>query len=106
MKGTDEVLFDDDGDDSSQTGDDYTSHVMQLSRDRDMSDSDEFDSDSSSDEEQKRRSKRQEQKIEEKYEEWGRLEGRNKYHGTDVETNREGYDAGVLITNLIKNNIY
>jgi len=98
MKGSDVVPF---GDSDSEGADQYNvtdmkHHVMQLSKDRELSESsDDFDSDSSDDEEQIQNEKKREKRLDDKYEEWGRLAGRNKYHGSDVQTNRETYESAI-----------
>lgn len=93
MKGTDEIRFDD-NDYEDQDGSTNANHVLQLSSERNMMSDDSDDYLSSSDEEVKQKVKQREKKLDEKYEEWGRYGGKNKYHGTDIVTNQEGYDAG------------
>lgn len=97
MAGTDEVRFDDnDSDDNNDQDDRFnTKRVLQLTSEKNMMSDDSDDYLSSSDEEVKARSRQKEKRLDEKYEEWGRFgSGKGKYHGTDVVTNKEGYDAG------------
>merc|ERR1711943_83658 len=95
MKGSDEVRFDDDSSEDSVDLEENGDHVMQLSKEKSLYDSSEDDLDSSSDEEEINRSKLKEKRLNEKYEEWGRLGGRDKYHGADVKTNRETYESAI-----------
>ena len=101
MKGSDEVRFDDDSSEDSVDLEENGDHVMQLSKEKSLYDSSEDDLDSSSDEEEINRSKLKEKRLNEKYEEWGRLGGRDKYHGADVKTNRETYESGIIILYII-----
>merc|ERR1711959_269291 len=87
MKGSDEVRFDDDSSEDSVDLEENGDHVMQLSKEKSLYDS--------SDEEEINRSKLKEKRLNEKYEEWGRLGGRDKYHGADVKTNRETYEFAI-----------
>ena len=92
--GSDQVDLDDSDVDIDES--DVPQRVMQLSHEQDSSsDEDDLD-DSSSDEEEKTRTQQRHKRQDEKYEEWGRMSGRHTYHGNDVETNHEGYDAGTL----------
>ena len=66
-------------------------HVMQLSNEQGDYTSSE-DEVESSDEEVQERAKARDKRQEAKFEEWGRLGGRQKYHGTDVEANNEKFE--------------
>merc|ERR1711943_178450 len=95
MKGSDEVRFDDDSSEDSVDLEENGDHVMQLSKEKSLYDSSEDDLDSSSDEEEINRSKLKEKRLNEKYEEWGRLGGREKYLQEQQVANLEEGDFAI-----------
>ena len=52
---------------------------------------------SEDEEENARKNKKKDKKLDEKYQEWGRLAGKRKYHGTDVIPGEEDYETGSIL---------
>jgi len=81
-------------------------HLMKIDADTyssgddsDVSDEDDDlrvpdDSDDDEENERARKANKQSRKLDEKYSEWGRLEGKHKYYGDDLPSDEETYETG------------